>query len=143
MIGLDRIAGWFNPGAVTAWAAAGRTLGTLETIEADGVEAALENGTAEVIDVRGRSEWEAGHLPGVRNIPLTTLTDRLSEIPRDRPIVLHCQSGNRSIIASSVLRAHGFDKTSNYAGGFSGWSRAGRPVHRAGESLVDDALRSK
>jgi hydroxyacylglutathione hydrolase len=143
MIGLDRIAGWFNPGAVTAWAAAGRTLGTLETIEADGVEAALENRTAEVIDVRGRSEWEAGHLPGVRNIPLTTLTDRLSEIPRDRPIVLHCQSGNRSVIASSVLRAHGFDKTSNYAGGFSGWSRAGRPVHRAGESLVDDALRSK
>jgi hydroxyacylglutathione hydrolase len=79
MIGLDQIAGWFSPGAVTAWAAAGRTLGTLAAVETQDVEAALASGTSEVIDVRGRSEWEAGHLPGVRNIPLTTLTERLPE----------------------------------------------------------------
>lgn len=130
MIGLDRMAGWFGAGAVQAWAAAGRTLGAVGSADMDAVTRALANGEAEVIDVRGRAEWEAGHLPGVRNIPLPTLADRLSEIPRDRPLILHCQGGSRSAIAAGVLRAHGFDDVANFQAGFTGWSRSNRPVER-------------
>jgi rhodanese-related sulfurtransferase len=46
------------------------------------------------------------------------------------------------VIATSLLRAHGFENTANYTGGFSGWSRAGLPVHRAEEPLVEEMKKS-
>ena len=61
------------------------------------------------LDVRGRAEWEAGHLAHAVLIPLPALADRLNEIPRDRPVQVHCQSGVRSAMATSWLRAHGVD----------------------------------
>lgn len=81
-----------------------------------------------VIDVRGRSEWDAGHIAGVPNIPLGTLPDRLGEIPRDRPIAVHCQGGGRSAIAASVLEANGFENVVNVTGGFGAWEKEGLPV---------------
>ena len=83
-----------------------------------------------VIDVRGESEWVAGHLPGARHIPLGYLTDRLDEVPRDRLVVLQCQSGGRSQIAAGLLQAHGIGKVSNLVGGLEAWQEAGLPVER-------------
>ena len=71
-----------------------------------------------VLDVRGHSEWEAGHLPGVENIPVGYLAERVREIPTDRPVVLHCQGGTRSAIAASLLRAKGLRRVANFGGGF-------------------------
>ncbi|MBW3535148.1 MAG: glycerol-3-phosphate acyltransferase, partial [Gemmatimonadetes bacterium] len=84
-----------------------------------------------VLDVRGRAEWESGHLPGVENIPVGFLTDRLGEIPRDRPVVVQCQGGGRSAIAASVLQAHGYDNVANLPGGFVEWEAQGHPVEPA------------
>jgi hydroxyacylglutathione hydrolase len=84
-----------------------------------------------VLDVRGRSEWEAGHLPGIANIPLGYLTDHIDEIPADRPLVLHCRGGGRSAIAASVLAAHGVPNVINLTGGFDRWAREGHAVERA------------
>ena len=84
-----------------------------------------------VIDVRGHAEWEAGHVPGVENIPVGYLADHLTEVPRDRPVVVHCQSGARSAIAASVLRAKGFTNIVNLAGGFAEWQSQGHPVERS------------
>ena len=61
----------------------------------------LRAGSVSVLDVRGRAEYDAGHLPGVVNIPVGYLVDRLEEIPTDRPLVVHCQGGGRSAIAAS------------------------------------------
>ena len=83
-----------------------------------------------MIDVRAASEWEAGHLPGVANIPLGQLERRIAEVPADRPIVLHCQGGTRSAIAASLLQAHGISQPINLAGGFAAWESAGMPVER-------------
>jgi hydroxyacylglutathione hydrolase len=80
--------------------------------------------------VRARSEWDAGHIPGVPNIPLGYLTDRLDEIPADRPVVLQCQTGARSAIAASLLQARGVKDVVNLTGGFVGWEAAGNPVER-------------
>ena len=77
-----------------------------------------------------RAEWEAGHLPGVENLPLGYLADRLDEIPRERPVVVHCQGGARSAIAASVLQAHGFRNVVNLPGGFADWEAGGNPVER-------------
>jgi hydroxyacylglutathione hydrolase len=83
-----------------------------------------------VLDVRGRAEWEAGHLPGVENIPVGYLDERLDEIPGDRPVVLYCQGGTRSAIAASLLRARGRRNVVNYGGGYAEWQAAGQPVEQ-------------
>ena len=84
----------------------------------------------ELIDVRGRAEWEAGHLPGVQNIPLGYLADRLDALPTDRMVVLQCQGGGRSSIAAALLQARGMKNVANLAGGYSAWQTAGLPVDR-------------
>jgi hydroxyacylglutathione hydrolase len=69
----------------------------------------------------------------VENLPLGHLEERLGELPRDRPLVLHCQSGARSAIAASVLRSHGFDNVIDLQGGYAAWQAAGHPTeHGAG-----------
>ena len=81
---------------------------------------------------RGRAEWEAGHLPGVPNIPLGSLAEHAGELPSDRPVVVHCQGGARSAIAAIVLRARGVPSVINLAGGFAAWQQAGLPVAPVG-----------
>jgi hydroxyacylglutathione hydrolase len=130
MIGLDRIAGYFGVDALAAWDQAGHSLGTTAQIDARTLAPMVSRGEVQVIDVRGASEWDAGHLPGVPNIPLAMLRARLREIPSDRPLVVHCQSGTRSAIAASVLRAAGMERVMNLTGGFAAWRDAGLPVER-------------
>jgi hydroxyacylglutathione hydrolase len=80
------------------------------------------------VDVRGQSEWESGHLPGAVHIPLGELPARMDELPKDGPLVMQCQTGSRSSIASSLLQAHGFRNVTNLHGGITAWRRAGLPV---------------
>ncbi|MGI9182950.1 MAG: MBL fold metallo-hydrolase [Longimicrobiaceae bacterium] len=130
MIGLDRVGGYFAADAMESWATEGGSLETIAQIGSAELAARLERGEVEVLDVRGRAEWEAGHLPGVENIPVGYLRDRTEEIPAGRPLVLHCQGGARSAIAASVLQAAGVKEVVNYSGGFAEWQRAGREVER-------------
>ena len=128
MIGLDRVAGVFGEDAIAAWTSEGNSLETLGEASAQQTADLLANGRATVIDVRGAAEWEAGHLPGVPNIPVGYLEERLAEIPTDRPVVLHCQGGTRSVIAASVLMARGIPNVVNMTGGYSAWKKDGLPV---------------
>jgi hydroxyacylglutathione hydrolase len=64
----------------------------------------------------------------VPNIPLGHLAERLAEVLRDKPLVVHCQSGARSAIASSLLAAHGITNVVNLQGGFGRWADKGNPV---------------
>ena len=128
MIGLDRVSGYFLPPALEAWSAEGRVLGTTQQITPNQLASALEAGRVHVIDVRGASEWESGHVPGVSNFPLGYLEQHLADLPTGRPLAVYCQSGGRSAIAMSVLQAHGIDDVFNLAGGFGAWARAGKPT---------------
>ncbi len=76
--------------------------------------------------MRARAEYEAGHLPGAIHIPLPELVDRIDEVPADTPVVLHCQGGGRSSIATALLQAHGRRNVSNLVGGYRAWSAAGQ-----------------
>ena len=136
MIGLDRVAGYFGSAVVEEWGAGGRALATVPQISAEELAERVEAGDVAVLDVRGQAEWEAGHLPGVPNIPVGHLTDRLDEVPRDRPLVVHCQSGARSAIAASVLQARGFKNVVNLTGGFANWQNAGHPVERGADAAA-------
>jgi hydroxyacylglutathione hydrolase len=127
LIGLDRVAGYFLPGALTR---AGRALSQIPQIEPRNLAASSTNGRPVVIDVRYDGEWSEGHLPDAIHIPLGRLSERLSEVPRDRPLVTHCRAGSRSAIAASLLRRAGFEDVSNMSGGYDAWSSAGLPTVR-------------
>ena len=70
-----------------------------------------------LFDVRTEQEFAKGHIPGAINLPIDHLRFRLSEIPRDRPIVAYCQVGQRGLLATRILLQAGFD-VSNLGGGY-------------------------
>ena len=128
MIGLDTVAGYFGAPVIDAWVAEHRELATVPQMTSGDLATALLTGNVSVVDVRGAAEWEAGHLPGVANIPLGYLVDRIDELPKDKPLVVQCEAGARSAIATSVLRAGGMENVINLIGGFAEWQGAGNPV---------------
>ena len=77
-----------------------------------------------VLDVRTQAEYAAGHIPGATLIHAGRLPRQLLNLPKDAPIVVHCQSGMRSPGAASLLRANGFEDVLELAGGYSSWQRA-------------------
>lgn len=87
----------------------------------------LQTAGAILLDVRTPHEFNTGHAPRARNIPLDTIPARLRDLPADRKILTICQSGGRSARAASTLRAHGHDVL-DVKGGMSAWQRAGLPV---------------
>jgi hydroxyacylglutathione hydrolase len=137
MIGLDRVAGSFGLDALGAWTRAGRPLASFGRISARDLATRLAASTAAVVDVRSRDEWEAGHIPGVVNIPAGEIADRMGELPQGRPLVVHCQGGTRSAIAASLLDARGVAGVLDLPGGFEEWEREGLPVARDSGSLAD------
>jgi hydroxyacylglutathione hydrolase len=80
--------------------------------------------------VRNASEFAAGHVPGAQHIPLGHLAERIKEIPRDKPLVVHCQGGGRSAIATSVLQKLGVTNAEDMRGGYAAWVAAGNKVER-------------
>jgi hydroxyacylglutathione hydrolase len=119
-IGVDDLPGFFPPREM------GKTLVTLDTIVREELAKKLDD--VFLLDVRGKSEWRDGHIPGAYHIPLGQVADRLDEIPRDKPVVVQCGSGLRSQIIASLLQKHGYGKVRNLVGGFEGWEKAGLPV---------------
>ena len=83
-----------------------------------------------LIDVRQPDEWNAGHAPNARLIPLGSLASRLAEIPRDREVLLICRSGNRSGTAQRQLLQAGYEHVYNVTGGMNAWTSAGLSVQR-------------
>ena len=83
-----------------------------------------------LIDVREQWEYDAGHIPNVKLIPLGELPSRLNEIPKDKFVVMTCRSGNRSNQATQFLRSKGFDNVHNMQGGILEWQQAGFPVEK-------------
>ena len=96
-------------------------------IDAREAHALLERGAAVALDVRERTEWAAGHIPGALHIPLGKLHERAHELPTDRRIVAVCRSGNRSRLATAALRRAGWE-ADNLRGGMQAWQANGLPV---------------
>jgi hydroxyacylglutathione hydrolase len=127
-IGLERIAGYYGPEAIAEWRVATGSLQSIPSLTLrDLLASHLKNG-AMIVDVRGEGEWTAGHIPGSLNVPLAELNQRLDDVPRRRPLVVHCQTGPRAAIAASLLRARGLDDVFLFPGGFAEWRGTGQPV---------------
>jgi rhodanese-related sulfurtransferase len=75
-----------------------------------------------LLDVREESEYRTAKIPGGTLIPMSQLPSRVNELPKDKPIIVHCHHGGRSMRATQWLRQNGFTQTSNLAGGIDAWS---------------------
>lgn len=121
-IHLDRIRAFVLPQAALA---AGET-DAYATLSADQFEEAKKDGRAYVLDVRNDSEWAAGRMPEAVHHFLGHLRDE--ELPEDRRLLVHCQSGARSAIAASILKARGFREVEHLAGGFGKYEQEGHAI---------------
>ncbi|MCI9641036.1 FAD-dependent oxidoreductase [Emergencia sp. 1XD21-10] len=95
--------------------------GRIKQVHVSQVRALAESGAC-IIDVRSPEEFEGGHLKCAKNIPLGQLRGRLSEIPKDVPVYLHCRSSQRSYYATCCLQGNGFENIANISGSFLGIS---------------------
>lgn len=92
-----------------------------------GQAAAMAGQGAVLLDVREPHEWQSGHAPKARHIPLGQLARRIRELPDGRAVVTVCRSGARSARAAALLARDG-RQVSNLAGGMHAWAQAGLPV---------------
>ncbi|MEW4282316.1 rhodanese-like domain-containing protein [Priestia koreensis] len=73
------------------------------------------------LDVRTPGEFKGRSISGFKNISLQTLSGKLSQIPKNKEIVVICQSGGRSAMACRMLKKAGYDRVTNVKGGMSAW----------------------
>ncbi|HHY39845.1 MAG TPA: FAD-dependent oxidoreductase [Syntrophaceticus sp.] len=78
----------------------------------------LDRETTLLLDVRTPAEYETGHLPGAVNIPVQELRERLSELPKNKEIIIYCRVGFRGYLAYRILVQNGFKKVRNLSGGW-------------------------
>jgi rhodanese-related sulfurtransferase len=96
-------------------------------VDAASLAEMIAAGDVELIDVRRGYEYEAGHLPAARHIELNDLTANAESIPKDRPVVFYCRSGNRSGMAAEAFNQAGYD-AHNLAGGIMAWVDTENPL---------------
>lgn len=128
-IGLDDVAGVLPD--VAAWSAAGRPLAAMAKVDNEQLAALDGQPDVVVIDVRARSEYRDGHIPGTRHHHGGTLPRHHDDLPRTGTLVLTCQTGNRSSTVVSALMRLGFTNVVDHAPGYAGWIGERRPVERA------------
>ena len=89
----------------------------------------IQNGNGPLlVDVRSPEEYKLdGHIENSRLLPLQMLSQRMNELPKDKPIVCVCRSGNRSHVACEQLAGQGFTDVTNLVGGMLDWHRNGLP----------------
>jgi molybdopterin/thiamine biosynthesis adenylyltransferase/rhodanese-related sulfurtransferase len=96
-----------------------------------------------VVDVRERSEWDAGHIPGATHLPLGEVPTRMGELlpDLDQPLVVHCAVGARSTRASSYLAAVGYTRVANMVASLADWRAAGGAWEAPAQPLSPDDSR--
>ena len=97
-------------------------------VAADRVASAPPGQKPILIDVRAPGERQQKRIAGSVGMPLNHLTERFSELPTDRPLLVHCAGGYRSSIAASLLQRQGFSQVSEIAGGIAAWDAGKLPV---------------
>ncbi len=86
--------------------------------------------SAAVIDVREPHEYHAGHVPGAKLIPVSTVFARREELPKDTDIIFVCAVGQRSALACEMAAAAGLTRLFNLEGGTDAWIKAGQAVEK-------------
>jgi hydroxyacylglutathione hydrolase len=130
-VGIRKLGGHLA-GGMTSWRAEHRDVGRVERLLASDLPArrAAEPGL-QILDVRDRGEWEAGHIPGSVHVPYHDIHAIPDEFDAGRPVAVLCSSGTRSAVAASLLERLGAEVIHVADGGVGTWEQLGQPIERA------------
>jgi hydroxyacylglutathione hydrolase len=124
-IGYDLPMGWLA-GGMLDWRSYGMQITTMPQWTVWDLKDEMERQKELfVLDVRQPREWAVGHIDSAIHIPGAEATDRLDDIPHDRPVAVICGSGYRSSAVASLLRNRGYSKVHNVLGGMGAWKKSG------------------
>lgn len=117
-VGYDNTIGYLE-GGFESWKQKGKETDSLKRITGEQLEAMLQTEDLPLFDVRKKSEFDSEHLLDSVNIPLNQLNEKISSFPKEKPFVIYCAGGYRSMIAASILKQRGFDSFVDVSGGFN------------------------
>jgi len=130
-VGVRAIAGYLA-GGMTSWREERRPVAAVPRMTVPEVHERREAGALQVLDVRERSEWDAGHIPGAVHVPYHDIDGIPEGIDPERPVAVMCASGQRAAVAASLMLRHGAGGAIHVVdGGVPLWERSGWPVERA------------
>ena len=137
-VGYDNVIG-FSDGGFETWKNSGREISTITSISAQ--EFANKHQTSDIghrtiLDVRKPDEYNTNHLKNAENFPLDYIWNNLDKLNKNENYYLHCRSGYRSMIASSILKKNGFNNLIEIAGGFEAIKNTGLPMVSPKESVL-------
>ncbi len=111
-----------------AYKDAGLPIDVVVSISTEEFELDLNWSEEFVLDVRQKKDFELEHIEGAINIPFQEINEKLNELPKDKPIYIHCSSGYSSMITSSILRKNRFNLVKNVYGGFKAIKETKVPI---------------
>jgi len=118
-------------GAMLIWPLLRRTTGG-PWVDASMATQLINREDALVVDVRDPGEYGAGHILGAKNWPLDHIDERGGDAAKrkDKPLIVYCDTGDRTPKAAAALRKLGFTRVVNLSGGLLAWQQAGLPVEK-------------
>jgi hydroxyacylglutathione hydrolase len=127
-VGITNIAGYLE-GGMTSWREEQRPTESVERIDVPALHQRADD--LQILDVRERSEWEAGHIPGSVHMPYHDIDRIPASIDASGPVAVICSSGQRSAVGASLLLRHGAENVIHVAGGGVGmWQKHGWPIEQ-------------
>jgi hydroxyacylglutathione hydrolase len=126
-VGYDNTLGYLE-GGINAWKASGKDIDTLESISAEEFAQLAKASDVNILDVRKDGEYQSMHLENAQHFSLDLLNEKMNEIDKTKTYYVHCAGGYRSVIAASILKARGFDKLIDVAGGFGAIKKTDLPT---------------
>ncbi len=124
-VGYENVKGYLQ-GGMAAWKKSGKPIELIKSITAD--EFAKERNKKNIIDVREPGEWSSGVIENAKLIALADLEKEMNMLDKDQPYFVHCASGYRSMMATSILKKNGFKNSTNIRGGIVKIKEAGVPL---------------
>ena len=125
-VGIEELSGYLHDG-ISGWEDSGFPVSELRQMTVQCLKDHLNDRDLHVLDVRRPGEWEYGHLESAQLWPLDRFKESLPPLPKAATIAVHCKSGYRSTIASSLLMRAGFTGVVNVSGGYDAWEAARLP----------------
>jgi hydroxyacylglutathione hydrolase len=137
-VGIRKLGG-FLAGGMTSWHAEQRDVGHVERIGVSELRRREQSADLQILDVREKTEWDEGHIPGSIHVPYHDIGDIPPEIDVKRPLAVICSSGSRSAVAASIVKRLGADEVIHVAdGGVRSWTELGYPIEKVEELTIQE-----
>ncbi len=127
-LGYDNIRGYLRGGFPT-WYRNAEKIGRIEIWAVHELKNRLDDNIF-ILDVRDIHKWKNAHIPSAQHIYVGHIREKMNKVPKDRPVIIYCDSGFKTSIAASVLKKNGYDNVKNMLGGIMAWNNARYPLEK-------------